>query len=164
MADGVYADGVVHDLHGKGRHLYLECKVLSPLTAAGLPSHADALEGVMAGLQHMVQDIHNKYEPHLRKLPGGSTIHSVSPLIHDTFGAIHIKAMSVMKDADGHVRGRDVLDADPSDPDSSDCSLHWSAPSFKSRSLQTISIAVHTALAGHIHRYVHAAVSSGTLA
>ena len=159
MADGVYADGVVHDLLGRNRHVFLECKVLSPLSATGLPSHADALNGAFAGLQYMVQSIHNKYEPHIRTLADGSRVHKVQPLIHDTFGAIHGAAMKVLIEADSHIRGRDVLDADPSDPDSSDRSLHWSAPSYKSRSLQTISIAVHTALAGHIHRYVHAAAT-----
>ena len=156
VADGIYADGRVRNGLGTGRHIYLECKVKSSLTSEGMPTHGDATQAAFAALQGTVADIHNKYAAHISRMSDmdDRLQHEVVPLIHDTFGAVHWDATSLLKDADRRMRGRAGFDADPSDPNSCDASLHWSAPSYKSRAMQTISIALHTALAEHVHRYI----------
>ena len=79
----------------------------------------------------------------------------VAPLIHDIFGAIYKPSVKRLYQAGAQMRGRDQPGADPSYPESSPTSEDGSpAPSAKpplvSTSLQSISIALETAVAEHI--------------
>ena len=147
----IIADGRIKDLRGPGHHLYLECKLASPLASDGTPRSTDARSVAMAGVAPpLVTAIHDKY---------ASRHAVVEPLIHDVFGAIYKPSVKRLYQAGSAMRGRDRPGGDPSrpgHPDQSDTGSSASLP-FVSTSLQSISIALHTAIAEHIFESAHRA-------
>ena len=90
------------------------------------------------------------------------------PIMADTFGALHPESRKHVLDASAHARGLDQPGADPSDPASPDqvddlgCDDSASPrPHRAPRALLPVSIAVHVAIASHIHCYAQMARDHG---
>ena len=103
----------------------------------------------MAGVAPpLVTTIHDKY----------ASRHAViEPLIHATFGAIYKPSVKRLYQAGSAMRGCDRTGGDPSRPGHSDLSKEGSSASlpFVSTALQSISIALQTAIAEHIFESAH---------
>ena len=105
----IISDGYIKDLRGPGlNHLYLECKLASPLASDGTPRSTDARSVAMAGVAPpLVTTIHDKY----------ASRHAViEPLIHDTFGAIYKPSVKRLYQAGSAMQGRDRPGGDPCNP------------------------------------------------
>ena len=139
-------DGTIYEYPTRGLKTYLEVKLKSPLGSDGAPNNPDGERAAFAGLCHLSDEIHDKYSSRL-----GSN--KLITLIADTFGALHPDARKAVLDANERLaRGRDTLA--PTDP----CDPRAGAPSPDEkrrvpRPLLPVSIAVHCAIAAHIHRY-----------
>ena len=68
--------------------------------------------------------------------------HTVIPLIHDVFGAVHHEARQCIVDTSDRTRGWNMRRRDSSVP--------WSAPTLKPWMQQSISMALHRAVAEQI--------------
>ena len=165
--DDCHPDGTIYDFPRTGVNTYLEAKLKSPLDHSGVPYTPDAEQAAFAGLGTIMDDIEDKYGARLQ-----AKGHQLYKLVADTFGALHPESRKHVHNARAFARGLDRPGADPSDPSSNDdtsdsdddqpASGRPSAPG--PNPLLPISIAVHVAIASHIHRYADNARSSGARA
>ena len=120
-----------------GNHIIFELKLTSPLSGAGVPRTSIAATAALGGTAHeLITAIDAKYQP-ARQLG-----HTVIPLIHDVFGAVHHEARQCIVDTSDRTRGWNMRRRDSSVP--------WSAPTLKPWMQQSISMALHRAVAEQI--------------
>ena len=101
-----------------GNHIIFELKLTSPLSGAGVPRTSIAATAALGGTAHeLITAIDAKYQP-ARQLG-----HTVIPLIHDVFGAVHHEARQCIVDTSDRTRGWNMRRRDSSVP--------WSAPTLK---------------------------------
>ena len=120
-----------------GTHILFELKLTSPLSGTGVPRTASAATTALGGTAPgLLTAIDSKYRE-ARQLG-----HTVVPLIHDVFGAVHHTARQCIGDTSDRTRGWNMRLRDSSVP--------WSAPTLKPWMQQSISMALHRAVAEQI--------------
>ena len=89
-------DGCIDNAHGTGDNKYLEYKMLSPLDGAGAPSNKYAAFAAHAGVSPILDEIQGKYGRHLT---AGGRHHSLTRILTDTFGGVHVEGVKFLKDS-----------------------------------------------------------------
>ena len=153
-------DGCIENAHSTGNHKYLEYKLLSPLGSDGTPTNKYAAQAAHAGVAPILDEIQDKYGGCLK---AGNRSHSLTRILTDTFGGVHIEGVKFLKDSGAHLRGLDQPGHDPTAPldeprsDDEDSPAKTTASPYYSQSMQSISLAAHVALAEHVFRVIRSA-------
>ena len=94
----------------------------------------------------------------------GNDNHRLTCIVTDTFGSVHSEGVKFLKDLGARLRGRDLPGHDPTSPllDEPNSDDEASPPTataypFYSRSMQSVSLAAHVALAEHVFRVIRTA-------
>ena len=120
------------------KHILFENKVTSPVDSQGQPTTPEAAVAACGGTAPALRDaIEDKYVHARRKG------HIVVPLLHEVFGGIAPETIKFVAEAAARTRGRKLADHD-------DPSAPWSAPTLSPYLFQSISVALHTAVANQI--------------
>ena len=108
----------------------------------------------------ILDEIQDKYGRHLK---AGNRSHSLTRILTDTFGGVHVEGVKFLKDSGARLRGLDQPGLDPTAPldeprsDDESSPTKTSASPFYSRSMQSVSLAAHVALAEHVFRVIRSA-------
>ena len=103
-----------------------------------MPKHADAAHAAFAATAPpILASIAEHYSTAHAK--GHKTI----PLIHEVSGAVHPTALKLLAEAIRRMKGRRLDEYDVPD-------APWSAPTLRPFLLQSLSVAIHTHVAGQI--------------
>lgn len=134
---GAKPDGILIRAYGR-KHILFENKVTSPVDSQGQPTTPEAAVAACGGTAPALRDaIEDKYVHARRKG------HIVVPLLHEVFGGIAPETIKFVAEAAARTRGRKLADHD-------DPSAPWSAPTLSPYLFQSISVALHTAVANQI--------------
>ena len=131
-------DALVKNALNRDRHYVIENKVLAFLDSSSMPKHPDAAHAAFAATAPpILASIASHYSTAHAK--GHKTI----PLIHEVSGAVHPTALKLLGEATRRMNGRRLNTHDVPD-------APWSAPTLRPFLLQSLSVAIHTHVAGQI--------------